>query len=337
MQEFKGVDVKVGLIGCGRWGQNHARTLAGLGALDAVADGIVERRDSVAAEHGVRSMTAEAIFADPAIGAVVLTLPPSEQAAMALRALAAGKHLMVEKPMALDVAMAERIVTTAEAMGVVAMTGHLLLFHPAYRALAEVVASGRLGSLRHIRSVRAGQGAFFPGTDVAWDLLPHDLSLLLDLNDGLPAQGRLEGVSTVSDRNDIATLRMRYPDGPLVECFASRVAPERERKLIVQGSRASVVWDDMKDWPEKLRVIDNPGPGIAQGEAEIIPVEPAQSLEAMLRHFLDCITTGATPRCSVADGYETLRLLAVSAAPATPATRPAISALGRRKIASGIA
>lgn len=309
MEKEDGGFVQLGVIGCGKWGRNHASTLAGLSALGCVADLETGPRKALAAELGCRSTTTGALLADPAITAVVIALPPAEQAAVALQAISAGKHLLVEKPMALDAASARQITKAAQAAGLVAMTGHLLLFHPAWRALAALVGEGALGDLRHIRTLRAGQGRFYPETDVIWDLLPHDLSLLRDLMGSLPRRGRMQTVQVVSDLADVASLQAEWPGGPVVDCFVSRVSPVRMRQVLVQGTRASLLWDENEDWPRRLCLSDNPTPDAPHPEPRFVPLTPAQPLAGQLRHFLMAIKGGTAPRGNVAGGQDVLRFI----------------------------
>ncbi|MCC5969682.1 MAG: Gfo/Idh/MocA family oxidoreductase [Pararhodobacter sp.] len=301
--------MQLGVIGCGKWGRNHAHTLAQLSVLGGVADLIPERRAALASELGCRALTTEAMLADPSITAVVIALPPARQAEVALRALAANKHLLVEKPMALDAAEARLIADRAQSAGRVAMTGHLLLFHSAYRALAALVAEQALGDLRYIRCVRAGQGRFYPGTDVVWDLMPHDLSLVRDLMGALPEGGQMQTMSVVSDLADVASLQTAYPGGPMVECFVSRVAPVRERRMLVQGNRASVLWDENEDWPRRLCLSTNPTKGAPPPEPSYLPLEPVQPLSGQLAHFIDAIRGGAMARGTAHGGHEVLRFI----------------------------
>jgi len=301
--------VQLGVIGCGKWGRNHASTLAGLSALGCVADLDIGLREALAAELGCRAATTGTLLADPAITAVVVALPPAVQAEVALQAIRAGKHLLVEKPMALDAATARQITNAAQAAGLVAMTGHLLLFHPAWRALRALVEAGALGDLRHIRTTRAGQGRFYPGTDVIWDLLPHDLSLLRDLMGTLPAEGRMQASAVVSDLADVASLQAAWPDGPVVECFVSRVAPVPARQVLVQGTRASLLWDERQDWAHRLCLSDNPAPGAPTPEPHFVPLEPAQPLTEQLRHFLAAIDGGAVARGTITGGMDVLRFI----------------------------
>ena len=302
--------MRIGVIGCGRWGRNHAATLSRLSALAGVADLVPERREALATELGCKATTTRSLLDDSAINAVVIALPPAEQAEVALEALAAGKHLLVEKPMALDVARAAQIASRAKAAGVVAMTGHLLLFHPAWRAIKRVVAEGALGELRHIRTVRAGQGRFYPGTDVAWDLMPHDLSLVRDLIGTLPMDGHMVATPVVSDRlADIVSVQGAYPDGPSLDLFVSRVAPKKVRRVLVQGSRASLLWDEGEDWSQRLCLTTNPDNDNMQTASQYLPLDEKQSLTEQLVQFINTIEGKVTARGTVFGGVDVLHFI----------------------------
>ena len=302
--------MRIGVIGCGRWGRNHAATLSRLSVLAGVADLVPERRELLAAELGCPATTTQSLLEDPSITAVVIALPPAEQADVALSALAAGKHLLVEKPMALDAARAAQIASRAKAAGVVAMTGHLLLFHPAWRAIKRIVAEGALGELRHIRTVRAGQGRFYPGTDVAWDLMPHDLSLVRDLVGALPEDGHMVTTPVVSDRlADIVSVHGAFPDGPSLDLFVSRVAPKRVRRVLVQGSRASLLWDEGEDWSRRLCLTTNPDHDNLQVVEQHIQLDERQSLTEQLMQFINTIEGKVPPRGTVFGGVDVLHFI----------------------------
>lgn len=304
------VPVQIGLIGCGKWGRNHAATLARLSVLASVADVIPARRETLATELGCTATTTQELLEDPSITAVVLALPPAEQADIAIRVLSAGKHLLVEKPMALDALRAGRIARAALEAGLVAMTGHLLLFHPAWRAMKAVIAGGALGELRHIRTVRAGWGRFYPGTDVVWDLMPHDLSLVRDLTGSLPPSGQMLATAVVSDRQaDVASLQAAFPGGPTLDCFVSRVAPQKERRVMVQGSQASLIWDESRDWSQRLCLSTNPDSGCTPVSSRYLPLQQVQPLTEQLVHFIDAMGGRVEARGTVFGGHDVLHFI----------------------------
>jgi predicted dehydrogenase len=311
--------VRLGVIGCGDWGLNHVRTLHGLGALAAVSDADANRRGAAAARFGVPACAPEALLADPAIDGVVLALPPHRHAAMAQAVLAAGKHLLVEKPMALTVEDGAAVVAAARRAGVVAMTGHLLRFHPAFEALETRVRAGELGRIRYVHSTRLGLGKFFHQTDALWDIAPHDLAMLFAITGEAPDRVHMESAGLVSEAPDFAHLHMHFPAGVRAHCFISRLSPRRDRTFTVIGDAGTAVFDDLEPWERKLTLYRHQIRGEAgmvrlQGaEAEHVALPETPPLEAELAHFIACIRDGRRPRADVAEGLAVLRVLAAVA------------------------
>ena len=305
----------IGVVGCGYWGGNHIRTLAGLGALAAVSDSHEDRARAKADEFGVRALAFEAMLADPSIDGLVLALPPHHHADAAVRALEAGKHVLVEKPIALSVSDARLVVETAARAGVVAMTGHVLRFHPAFEALTELIGSGELGTVRYIHSHRVGLGKFHAENDALWDIAPHDLSLILAITGERPVRVHGEGSAMLDRLSDFAHLHLEFPGGVRSHVFTSRLNPYRERRLTVIGSKAMAVFDDMAHWSQKLALYrhriweDQHGFQSEMVDPIYLPIEDGMPLTRECEHFLDCIRTGAKPRTPVVDGLAVIEIL----------------------------
>ena len=306
---------RIGVVGCGYWGRNHIRTLHGLGALAAVCDHNAERANAAAEEFATRAVSPDALFDDPSINGVVLALPPQHHAETALRAIAAGKHVLVEKPIALTVDDASRVVAAADKAKLVAMTGHVLRFHPAFEALEALIAAGELGEVKYVHSHRVGLGKFHVENDALWDIAPHDLSLILALTGEEPTAVRGEGSAVLDHLSDFAHLHLEFPSGLRSHVFTSRLNPYRERRLTVIGSKAMATFDDVAPWPEKLALYrhevwrDETGWQSRMVEPEYIAVAEDFPLTRELRHFIECITTGASPRTPVSDGLAVIRIL----------------------------
>lgn len=323
--------MRIGVLGCGPWGANHARCLSALGVLAAVADIDPGRSANLAAKVGANVMYPHEMADSDAIDAVVLAMPPQFHTAAAVKMLYADKHVLVEKPMALTLEDATAVVRAAQVSGCVAMTGHLMRFHPAFERLAELVQSGAIGPIRHVETMRMGFGRFYPGVDVLWDLAPHDVALLLALIGENPTEVRLEAHPVLSTARDIAHLHLTFPDGVVAHCHMSRASPRKERRLTVIGAQGMVVFDDMLPWEQKLTLYRAvPGAGQTQSgpdrlEAEFLTVPQALPLDAELGHFIAAIRTGAPPRSSVQEGLEVIRVIRraeASLAGARPHLRP---------------
>lgn len=306
----------VAVIGCGQWGRNHVRTLAELKALAAVCDHDADRASALADAHGVRTAPFAEIVADPMIAALVLALPAEHNAELACAALEAGKHVLVEKPIALTVADAERMVEAARARDRVLMVGHILRYHAAFDALVAALKAGRIGAPRHIQSHRLGFGKFYARFDALWDLAPHDLSLVLSLAEGGPTKVDVVPVSVTGGQTDMAHVHMRFAEGPTAHVFVSRHSAYAERRLVVTGETGTLIWDDLADWPDKLSLVphavarDKGGDwNWSKGDAEPIAVAPGMALTDELRHFVDCIAGKSTPLTPGTQGLDVIRIL----------------------------
>ncbi len=305
----------IAVIGCGSWGRNHVRTLSGIGALRAVADVDAQRVTAVAGEFGVEALSADAILESPYIDAVVLALPPQFHADYALRAIAAGKHVLVEKPIALDIADAERVVEAGRKAGLVVMTGHVLRYHPAFEKLVDMIAADELGTIRYIHAHRLGLGKFHAENDALWDIAPHDLSLILALTGEEPETIRGEGSAAINHLSDFAHLHLTFPSGICSHVFASRLNPYRERRLTVIGDRAMAVFEDTLPWDSKLAIYqhrvwkDDGGWQFETAEPHYAAISEALPLTRECEHFIDCIVNGTEPRTPAAEGLAVIRIL----------------------------
>jgi len=309
--------VRVAVVGCGAWGKNHVRTHASLGSLAAVVDPDPSVAAAQAEAHGVPARRFADVLADGGIDAVVIAAPAADHARLADAALLADKHVFVEKPLALTVDDAERTVALAASRDRVLMVGHLLQYHVAFLALRDLVAEGRLGQLRYLYSNRLNLGQFRQEENSLWSFAPHDLSMLLALVGAEPDEVWATGASYLStDVADVTTTHLGFPGGVRAHVFVSWLHPFKEQRLVVVGSDAMAVFDDLQPWESKLVVYEHgvdwsagrPRPARAEGLAiELAPTEP---LRMECEHFLSCVETGAIPRTDGNEGLRVLRVLA---------------------------
>ncbi|RWK42402.1 Gfo/Idh/MocA family oxidoreductase [Mesorhizobium sp.] len=306
---------RIAVLGCGYWGSNHIRTLKALGALHAVSDVNPARAEGFASEQDCLAIEPEALFVRSDIDAIVMALPPQFHADMAVRAVQGGKDVLVEKPIALTVADAERSVKAAAANGRVFMVGHVLRFHPAFETLKALIDNGELGEVRYIHSHRLGLGKFHTENDALWDLAPHDLSMILAITGTEPIEVRGEGAALLDNLSDFAHLHMRFPNGLRSHLFASRLNPYRERRLTVVGTKAMAVFDDVEPWERKLAVYrhavwqDSGQWAFTTNEPSYVVVGEGMPLTRELEHFIQCIETRAEPRTSGEEAIRVLRIL----------------------------
>jgi len=306
---------RIAVLGCGYWGSNHIRTLKALGALHAVSDVNRARAEGFASEHDCLAIEPEALFVHNDIDAIVMALPPQFHADMAVQAVQGGKDVLVEKPIALTVADAERSVKAAADNGRVFMVGHVLRFHPAFETLKALIDSRELGEVRYIHSHRLGLGKFHTENDALWDLAPHDLSMILAITGTEPIEVRGEGAALLDNLSDFAHLHMRFPNGLRSHLFASRLNPYRERRLTVVGTKAMAVFDDVEPWERKLAVYrhavwqDSGQWAFTTNEPSYVAVGEGMPLTRELEHFIQCIETRAEPRTSGEEAIRVLRIL----------------------------
>ncbi|WP_337875550.1 Gfo/Idh/MocA family oxidoreductase [Elioraea sp.] len=305
----------VAVIGCGAWGRNLVRNFAELGALAAVCDADAAAAQREAERYGVPARGFDAILADRTVDGVAIAAPAAQHFPLARHALEAGKHVFVEKPLALAPEEARTLCALAERLDRRLMVGHLLQYHPAFLELKRLVREGRLGRLQYLYSNRLNLGRIRREEDILWSFAPHDISMILSLvgaePDTVEAVGGCYLHRTIAD---VTTTHLAFPGGERAHVFVSWLHPYKEQKLVVVGSEAMAVFDDGEPWARKLLLYPHKVawrenlPVPVKGEAEPVPLVEQEPLRAECRHFLDCITTGASPRT---DGREGLRVLAV--------------------------
>jgi UDP-2-acetamido-3-amino-2,3-dideoxy-glucuronate N-acetyltransferase len=307
--------VPVAVIGCGYWGKNLVRNFAELGVLAAIADSDAVTAANLSERFDTPVRGTDYVLNDRSIAAVAIAAPAAHHASLARAALEAGKHVFVEKPLALTLVEAERLCQFAEQRDLRLMVGHLLQYHPAFIALRDLVNRGELGRLQYLYSNRLNLGKVRREEDILWSFAPHDLSMILSLVGQEPTEVSASGAyflhRTIAD---VTTTHLAFPGGEQAHVFVSWLHPFKEQKLVAVGDRAMAVFDDSLAWSEKLRVYPHridwrqTMPVPLRADAKAIELEEGEPLEFECRHFLDCVATGTRPRT---DGQEGLRVLRV--------------------------
>jgi UDP-2-acetamido-3-amino-2,3-dideoxy-glucuronate N-acetyltransferase len=327
---------EVAVIGCGHWGRNHVRNFAALKALAAVYDRDNEVARRFAKEYGVVTADFMTLLREATIKAMVIAAPAEQHFILAREALLAGKHVLVEKPLALQTSEAEELCRIAESGGLVLMVGHLLQYHPAFLKLKQLVAEGALGRLQYLYSNRLNLGKIRREENILWSFAPHDISMILSLVGSEPDRVSATGAFHLHKAiADVTTTQLAFPGGEHAHIFVSWLHPFKEQKLVVVGSEAMAVFDDGAEWDRKLLLYPhriawkNGMPTPEKAEAETVAVEPREPLADECRHFLDCVRTGARPRTDGREGLRVLRVLeaaerAMTAAVSASATRGAV-------------
>ncbi len=307
---------RVAVVGCGYWGRNLVRNYYELGALAAVVDLDQQLAREQAKLYGVAALSFGDALSGAEVDAVAIAAPAETHAALAVEALAFGKHVFVEKPLALHLEDGAKVVERAAEAGRVLMVGHLLQYHPGFLQLKRLIDGGEIGRLRYIYSNRLNFGKIRREENVFWSFAPHDISMILALvgerHERVQALGSCYLHKTVAD---VTTTHLMFPSGIHAHVFVSWLHPFKEQKLVVIGDSGMAVFDDGQPWSGKLIVYPHhidwvnglPRPAKAEGiPMELDEVEP---LKVECEHFLDCITRGERPRTDGAEGLRVLEVL----------------------------
>ena len=290
----------VGVAGLGLWGSNLARNFHELARLAWICDTDEERLAAAAARYPAACATTsfDELLADGSVKAVVVATPVPTHAELARRALAAGKHVFVEKPMALAADDAEELVALAEERGLALMPGHLLLYHPGVVKLKEIVDSGELGEVLYVYGNRQNLGQIRANENALWSLGAHDLSIILYLLGEEPSELWARGESFLKPGvEDVVFCYLRFPSGKTAHMHLSWLDPHKMRRMTVVGKERMAVFDDM-ELDRKVTVYDSaaePPPGTfgewstRVGDVHSPRVDNAEPLRLECSHFLGLV------------------------------------------------
>ncbi|MES0364020.1 MAG: Gfo/Idh/MocA family oxidoreductase, partial [Desulfobacteria bacterium] len=249
----------------------------------------------------------------PSAEAIAIATPAESHYELTKKALLAGKHVFVEKPLSLTVDEGEELVQLAEQNRLTLMVGHILHYHQAVIKLKELVGEGELGKIQYLYSNRLNIGKIRAEENILWSFAPHDISVILMLLREMPETVYATGGSYLQQQIPDTTLTtLDFPSGVKAHIFVSWLHPFKEQKLVVVGEEKMAVFDDVSEeklllYPHKIEWLQRV-PVAAKAEAELVQVEMDEPLKAECQHFLECVTKGMTPRT---DGREGLRVLQV--------------------------
>jgi predicted dehydrogenase len=331
--------IRVGVIGYGYWGPNLVRNFADRpdARVTVVADRRPDRLEEAQRRYPTIRVTAEAsdLSADPAVDAVVIATPVALHFDLATAALRAGKHVLVEKPIASTSDEASRLIDEAARRRLVLMVDHTFVYTNAVQKIRELVRNGELGDIYYYDSVRINLGLFQQDVDVLWDLAVHDLSIMDFVLSQQAVVVSATGLSHVQGNpKNIAYMTMFF-DGPMIaHVHASWLAPVKVRRTLLGGNRRMIVFDDLET-SEKIRVYDSgisvdPSPenlyqmliGYRTGDMWAPKLAVSEALAVEAAHFVDCVTRGARPQTDGEAGLRVVRLLEAASASMQSYGRP---------------
>jgi predicted dehydrogenase len=317
--------IRIGIIGYGYWGPNLARNFAEIADCDVagICDSQPERLAQALRRHPQAVVTTdlEELFRATDIDAIAIATPVATHFDLAMRALAAGKHVFVEKPVTTTSEEAARLIDEAERRQLTLMVDHTFLYTPAVRKIRELCDNGSLGSLYYYDAVRVNLGLFQHDINVIWDLAVHDLSIMDFLLPESPCAVSATGIRHVADRGeDIAYLTLFFPSSLIAHIHVNWLAPVKVRRTLIGGSDKMVVYDDIEA-SEKVKVYDK---GITlsgdpaeqyqmrisyrSGDAWAPHLDAREALSLEAAEFVGSIRTGARP---LSDGESGLRIIKI--------------------------
>ena len=306
------METGVAVVGCGFWGRNLVRNFSELGSLAWICD---EDADSLAEQTALHPDAkpsadfTEVLASD--VGVVVLATPAATHYEMATSALAAGKDVYVEKPMALRYRDGLQLVEAAEAAGRILMVGHVLEYHPAFEKLKAMVSNGDLGELRYVYSNRLDLGRVRREENILWSFAPHDISAITTLLSREPETVATSGGSFLQEGiADVTLTSMSFSGGVRAHVFVSWLHPFKEQRLVAVGAKRMAVFSDTEPF-EKLKVydIDWSDDEPTQLSEAVVEISSEEPLRRECEHLLACVRDRARPRTDGQNGLTVLRVL----------------------------
>jgi len=316
----------VGIAGCGYWGPNLARNFNSdpRASVRGLCDPDQERLAQVSRSYPDARVFRDvsSMISEVPLDAVVVATPVRTHHEIAKAALLAGKHVLVEKPMAATSSECEELIEIARSQSLILMVGHTYLYCPAVRRIEEIIRSGQIGELKYINGQRLNLGLFQNDINVAWDLAPHDLSIILFLMGESPLQVNCQGNSHVTAGiEDVTNLSLKFPRQRFATIQSSWIEPRKIRKMTFVGTRKMITYDDLEP-REKIRIYDvrvECPPHYEDfaefhysyhyGDCFLPRVEQCEPLKVMCGHFIDCVLNGSEPLTSGESGLEVVRVL----------------------------
>lgn len=304
-------------VGLGYWGKNIFRNLNELGVLHTACDSdsmtLKERKKQFPDIHFTNSF--DEILQNPEIKAVAISTPAVTHYNLVRQSLLAGRDVFVEKPLSLTVREGEELVEIAERGKRILMVGHILQYHPAILKLKEIIDSGELGKVQYIYSNRLNIGKLRTEENILWSFAPHDISVILMLLAEEPINVFAFGGDYLNKGiYDTTLTTLEFQNGVKGHIFVSWLHPYKEQKLIVVGSKAMAVFDDVSKeklflYPHKIDWKEGKIPIAKKAEHTVVSIDNAEPLKEELRHFVECILDRKTPKTDGSEGLRVLKIL----------------------------
>jgi len=319
--------IKVGIIGYGYWGPNLVRNFIEVpdATVIAISDLSSERLALAHTRYpGIETTTDHrAVLSNPRIDAIAIATPVSTHYDLAMQALKAGKHVLVEKPITATSQQASALIEESARYNRVLMVDHTFVYTGAVRKMQELIAGNALGDIYYCDSVRINLGLFQHDINVMWDLAVHDLSIMDYVLTSKPCAVSATGVNHITGQpENVAYLTLFFDGCQIAHIHVNWLAPVKLRKTLISGSKTMLVYDDLEP-SEKIKVYDSGisvmsnndietayrmQVGYRTGDMWAPKIDTTEALRTEIMHFIDCIMEG---KCPITDGEVGLRVVRV--------------------------
>lgn len=318
--------INVAVVGCGYWGPNLIRNFYALPdcRVGKICDSNRERLEHVRRLYADSQLTEDfcSVVADPGVDAVAIVTPVHTHFSLARASLLSGKHTFIEKPMASSAVECRELIDIAQRKSLTLMVGHTFVYNPTVRKIKEVVSSGELGEVMYISSRRLNLGLFQNDINVAWDLAPHDISIILYVMEKDPVSVNCQGKAHIRPGiEDVTNITLNFANGGFAIIHSSWIDPKKVRELTIVGSKKMLVYDDIEPL-EKVRIYDKCVElpphydtfaefhySYHYGDMHAPYIKQTEPLRVECQQFVDCIQNGGkSDSCGIA-GMKVVRIL----------------------------
>ncbi len=316
----------VAVVGCGYWGPNLIRNFVSLPScrVKYACDTNSQRLGHMQSLHPQVSITQcfESVLRDETVHAVAIATPVRFHHQMAKSCLEAGKHVFIEKPMASSAAQCRELLELAEEKGKTVFVGHTFIYSPVVRRIREIIRGGDLGEIQYISARRLNLGLFQTDINVAWDLAPHDISIILFTMGKAPVSVNCQGKAHVNPEiEDVTSMTLHFENGGFATIQSSWLDPNKVREMTFVGSRRMLLYDDLEP-NEKIKIYDKrvEAPphydtfaefhySYHYGDMYAPYIKQFEPLREECQHFLDCARTGRRPESGGYEGFLVVQVL----------------------------
>jgi predicted dehydrogenase len=318
--------INVAVVGCGYWGPNLIRNFHSLPdcCVKVICDFDRQRLDYLKKSYPAVTTTTDYtdVIGNPEVNAVAIATPVQTHFPLAVQSLKAGKHTFIEKPMAVSADQCRQLIDLAADRSLTLMVGHTFIYSSPVRKIKEIIASGELGEVLYISSRRLNLGLFQNDINVAWDLAPHDVSIILCVLDHEPVSVNCQGKAHLRPGiEDVTNMTINFANGGIALIHSSWIDPRKVRETTIVGSKKMIVYDDNEPL-EKLKIYDQ--------RVEVPPhydtyaefhfayhygdmyspyLKQVEPLKVECQQLLDCIQTGVTSDSSGKEGLKVVQIL----------------------------